>query len=199
MNRQAIIERVKIVLDEYTPVNQGVVHPIDTYIDPILYDSVRTLLKEFPIDKLWHEPFQGTAITGDNHLKVIIPDNVIRVASVKLSLWPRLIHEREFHATDSVVAAWQNNPVTKASTHRPLVIKHQRLNGTKTSMMLECHGTSSGINVEELNVVKLRVPEELNDDLITPLVYLVASLVATHIERQDIAKPIYEQYLKHLQ
>lgn len=207
MNRQAIIERVKIVLDEFTPVNQGVVHPIDTYIDPILDDSVRTLLKEFPIDKLWHERHNVTAgqiISEENLVSISIVDEIIRIASVKLPGWKREIQHTEFFPSSSIQTAYQTNPTRKATSGRPVVIFSQAISGEEVKRTLKCFGTQPITGAYphaeiELTCVKLKSPEQLNDDLITPLTYLVASLIATHIERPDISKPIYEQYLKHLQ
>ena len=198
MDRQDIIERVKIIMDEYTPVNQGVVHPLDGYIDPIMDDSVRTLFKEFPIDKLWHERITTVDVLNivTNHVKVRISNDVVRVASAKLADWTRLVHEREFEKPDSVKVAWQGNEATKATASRPVVV----MGNSETGRILDLYGrTGASSATTEVYGVKRCKPEELNDDLITPFTYLVAFLLATHIERADIAKPIYEQYLKHLQ
>lgn len=199
MTRQGIIERVKIIMDEFTPVNQGVVHPLDAYIDPIIDDSVRTLYKEFPIDKLWHSSITASIAVEENSnlAKATIPKDVVRVSSVKLKNWNRAIHEKEFEMGDSVKLAWQGNPATRASSSRPLVIKKQMEDG----ISLDLYGLKTKGSEETAQIfgVKMCKPEELNEDLITPFTYLAAYLLATHIERVDIAKPIYEQYLKHLQ
>ena len=203
MNRQGIIERVKIVLDEFTPVNEGVIHPIDAYIDPVLDDSVRVLFKEFPIDKLWQTTIglqDISTINAPNRITVVLDEDVIRVASVKLNNWTRMVHEREFKTTDAPEVAWQGSPWTQATPWRPLVVKHQQKTATASAPTIDCYGLTAGSTVvEQVNVVKLCEPEEVKEDLLTPLVYLTASMVALHLERQDIYKAIYEQYQKHLQ
>lgn len=206
MNRQGIIERVKIVLDEFTPVNEGVIHPIDAYIDPVLDDSVRELFKEFPIDKLWQTSIGPGDLTGPsriiaegNRITVVLDESMVRVASVKLSDWTRMVHEREFKTTDAPEVAWQGSPWTQATPWRPLVVKHQQKIANGAAPTIDCYGTIAGTIVEQLNVVQLCEPEDVKDDLLTPLVYLTASMVALHLERQDIYKAIYEQYQKHLQ
>lgn len=199
MNRQGIIERVKIVLDEFTPVNEGVIHPIDAYIDPVLDDSVRALFKEFPIDRLWQTTIDTQGVPSVNRITIVLDEDVIRVASVKLNNWTRMIHEREFKTTDAPEVAWQGSPWTQATPWRPLVVKHQQKTATASAPTIDCYGTIVGTVVEQLNVVQLCEPEEVKEDLLTPLTYLTASMVALHLERQDIYKAIYEQYQKHLQ
>lgn len=199
MNRQGIIERVKIVLDEFTPVNEGVIHPIDAYIDPVLDDSVRVLFKEFPIDRLWQTTIDAQGTPADNRITVVLDESVVRVASVKLSDWTRMVHEREFKTTDAPEVAWQGSPWTQATPWRPLVVKHQQKISTSSAPTIDCYGTIMGTVVEQLNVVQLCEPEDVKDDLLTPLTYLTASMVALHLERQDVYKAIYEQYQKHLQ
>src|SRR5690554_5634494 len=63
MDRQGIIERVKIVLDEYTPVDGSVLHPLDGYFNPLLDESAKELILKAPISKLYPVYLKDTKVS----------------------------------------------------------------------------------------------------------------------------------------
>lgn len=63
MDRQGIIERVKIVLDEYTPVDGSVLHPLDGYFNPLLDESAKELILKAPISKLYPVYVKDTKVS----------------------------------------------------------------------------------------------------------------------------------------
>lgn len=203
MTRQDIIERVKIVLDEFTPVHQGVVHPIDTYIDPILDDAVRRLLNEFPLSLLGvvsHPlPVAGGLVINGNRAVFTLPSSVLRVGTIQLSGWPRPVYEPEIKEPTDISRLWQLAPGITATPSRPRVFIHRKKVGLVDVLEIECFGISSpSASLTRLDVVSMCAPEDLDESLITPFSYLIGSLVALFHERVDMANAIYSKYSAYI-
>lgn len=201
MERQAIIERVKIKLDEFTPVDSGVDHPLDKYINPLLVEAATTLQKEAPLKLLKHDQYivgaddyYFDAATGLN--KVWLDETVLRVASIKLPNWSMVV--TNFHAIDSLEAEHQKDKYTRAGTIHPVVIESQELHGSSAAMCLNCytHPEITDPATILVSCIKDKLPEELHQDLIIPLVFLCAYMVAKTTERNEVAAALYPEYQK---
>lgn len=197
MNRQALIERVKLKLDEYTPVDEGVSHPLDPYIDPSLEEAAKTLIQEFPIGKLKHESFATSESNVKNTSEmlvwdILLPSTVKRVVSVRFASWKRGV--AEFHPEGSKMDALQGNFHTRGSDYKPVVITSQKDGGTR----LRCYSASNHV-APEVKVVSAQKPEQLHDDLVEPLVFLAASYVAQSLERDKAFQLLRAEYQKYFQ
>lgn len=192
MNRQAIIERVKIKLDELTPVSEGLDHPIDKYIDPCLDDAARRVAETVNIARFRAE--KHTATSKFEEPCVTIPlkagekDNIARIINVKLSDWDHPVSE--ITPEDSPLAWMQKDPVTRGGTKKPVVV----LRHTEGERYLDCY-SGTAMSTHEVKCVTYKKPEELHDDLIAPLVIQCALLVAQTLER-DKAMSILREELK---
>lgn len=176
MNRQAIIERVKIKLDELTPVSEGLDHPIDKYIDPCLDDAARRIIDTLPIELFRIDDYSSAPGFSEPCYTIPLTDDVARVVSVYLSDWihpvSKIIDE------NSMEALWQKNPITRGGFAKPVVVLRQEGN----SRFLDCYsGTASATH--NVRCVLYKKPEEMHDNLIQPLVIQCALLVAMTLER----------------
>ena len=190
MNRQALIERVKIKLDEYTTVDEGVSHPLDVYIDPALDEAAKTLILDFPINKLKHESYTGSVTSVGTTQVILFPSSVKRVVSVRFQSWKRAV--TEFFLEGSKQAAMQGNVHTQGNDYKPVAILTQR-NG---AYELVCHTATDAVS-PEIKVVSAQKPEQLHEDLVEPLVFLAASYVAQSTERDKAFQLLRAEYQKY--
>lgn len=197
MNRQALIERVKIKVDEYTPSDEGVYHPLDAYIDPILDESAKSILRELPIERIPIEQFPLTAFSDFVYYQIIdLPESVMRIASVKMPLWERAV--TTFYPEGSKEAAMQGNVVTRGTMHRPVVIQSRAfVDGHVTR--LACYGCPSATpEATIVMVVNEKKPEEIPNELIEPLVTHTAAKVCQAVERDKSYQLLMAEYQRYL-
>lgn len=197
MQRHLIIDRIKMKLDEYTP--SGVEHPLDAYISPMLDEAVKILLREAPANKLRHDIMAITRATQhDGIVSFPVSNDVVRLISIKLPLWPREV--TVFYEEGSAKDAWQRNEFTRAGMAKPVVIVSQGFINNVVDRKATCYTHSTLTNISDINVtcIKYRDVEQLHDEIIEAVVFLCASLVAQTIERNDSAKVLYENYQNQL-
>jgi len=203
MNRQAIIEKVKMKLDEYTPIDEGIGHPLDSYIDPSLNDAAIRLLKDAPLAKLNSTIIIGTEanlvflpVPNDPNNRIVLfscQGDVLRMKSIWLPQWESPV--MVFYPYNSDMALFQHNPYTRAGIKKPVVIEQRSADGLKYTCYTHPEVNETNFSAECITKLK---PEEIQDDLIEPLVYLAASMVASIMEMGTVATALYNEYAKIL-
>lgn len=224
MDRSAIIERIKIKLDEYVPVDEGISHPLDSYINPLLDEAAIEILRTAPIIKLNQEdidiylkdkngivtgsilefnPVSGTDELGKYLIK--LPSNVVRVTEIKFPKWGKPVVD--FTTPDTQIAKMQNVYVTMGKLSKPVVILKRV--GTNANGYFEAHCYShpeltkkenEETFVEEptIKVINYNGVEKFDDFLIEPLTLLTASKVFLAIQNGSVADYLYKLYLNNI-
>ncbi|MFW5916311.1 MAG: hypothetical protein ACOCTM_02430 [Bacteroidota bacterium] len=223
MERTSIIERIKIKLDEFTPVDEGVSHPLDSYIQPTLSDAIPELIRNAPFQKLPPEDVElyeknddgditGTIIDfeqpsgfdADPACIVTFPHDIVQVASIRFPEWSRPV----FNFVDplSPVAGMQYVRATRGGLSKPVVVLDRGGSEKEGFFVARCFShpeiekneDGSFKEEPEIKVLHLKKPEEIDDFLIEALVLLTASKVMAAIQNFEVSKVLYEQYTNNL-
>ncbi len=184
MNRKALINRVKVRLDELTPFDEGLlvalpaadIKPVEAYIDDKLDESAKEVLLRVPLHKLSPERVVSpTAITvGDGVGYVDCPADFLRLYSFKMEGWQR---EVEFPISEgNPNYKLQRNKHTRGGIAKPVVVISHRKTEAK---QLEYYSLPDGVEhrVEKFLYVPVTVAENLADNLIDLLVSVCARKV----------------------
>lgn len=195
MNRQALIERVKIKVDEYTPTDEGVFHPLDAYIDPLMDEAAKDILRQLPLPKIPVEQYPGSEFAQTEGTKNVIqlPESVVRVVSVKLTGWARAV--TLFATEGSKEEAMQSNEHTRGTSNRPVVVM-SRDKTTSYTTRLDCYGSATAVG--KVMVVTEKKPEEMPGELIEPMITLTAAKVCMSVERDKSYQLLMAEYQKYL-
>ena len=189
MERQALIELVKVKLDELSPFDDGSDHPIDKYLDPLLDRAAEQVLREAPLGLLRHDIIQLTtsnSVLSDSVVTITIPDSVLRVVSVNLPGWVRPI--TVIHPEGSSEDAIQRLSITRSKPSRPTVVSGQN-DGKR---VLRCYTHSSPVTNGFLKAINYKKAEALNEELKEALVSLTAFLFCLTVSKDG--KMFYDQY-----
>jgi hypothetical protein len=217
MDRSAIITRIKIKMDEFTPVNEDITHPLDSYIQPTVNQAALELLKNTPLAKLAPEDValykkdSKGAVTGsilafyDGIYRIDFPTDVIRVSHVRFPQWERSVYT--FQNPVSPEAKMQDVRATRGGLSKPVVVLDRGNYNGVGKIVGYCYthpelkkneGSEAFFSEPTIKVITKKLPEELDDMLIEPLVLLSASKVFSSIQSHDIAKVLYEQYANNI-
>lgn len=217
MDRSAIIQRVKIKMDEFTPVNEDVTHPLDSYIQPTIDQAALELLKNAPLVKLAPEDVElyvkddQDNITGnilvfnDSVYRIDFPTKVIRVAQIKFPDWSRTVYR--FVDPSSHEGQMQAVRATRGGFSKPVVVIDRGAESNTGRIVAHCYthpelekkDASEEFKTEPtIKVINKKKPEELDDMLVEPLVLLTASKVFSSIQNHEVAKVLYEQYVNNI-
>lgn len=204
-------------MDEYTPVNEDVTHPLDSYIQPTLDQAALELLKNAPLAKLAPEDVDlyvkdgqgivtGSILTYDDDVyRIDFPVSVLRPANIKFPDWSRTIYT--FKDPASHEAQMQGVKATRGGSSKPVVIIDRGAVDKSGRVVAYCYShteLTKKTDSEEfateptIKVITKKKPEELDDMLIEPLVLLAASKVFSSIQNHEVAKVLYEQYANNI-
>jgi hypothetical protein len=166
----------------------------------MLNEAVKILLREAPANKLRHDrmTIAGFITQQDGVVSFPVSSDVIRLISVKLPLWPREV--TVFYEEGSAKDAWQRNEFTRAGMAKPVVIISQGFINNTVDRKATCytHSTLSTSSDIIVTCIKYKDAEQLNDEIIEAVVFLAASLVAQSVERNELAKTLFENYKNQL-
>lgn len=217
MDRNAIITRVKIKMDEYTPVNEDITHPLDSYIQPTVDQAALELLKNAPIEKLAPEDVElyvkddsgtvtGSILTyNDSVYRIDFPTTVLRLSSIKFPDWDKTVYT--FYETASHKAQMQAVKATRGGLSKPVVVVDKWSYNNSGIIVAYCYthpelkkkdGEATFAIEPEIKVINKKKPEEMDDMLVEPLVLLTASKIFDSIQNYEAGKALYEQYANNI-
>jgi len=205
MDAGSIINKVKTKLDELTPFNEGLVVTDISYTD-LTYQYIANVLDESVYDLLMISPVGILPLTDliiipgftniDNVLHEFLPDDCIRVASVKLPVWNREV--TKFITPESVNYSLQSNKWTRGSVSRPQVV----LAGTSlVDKYIDCYssdGYTPALNDKIGKYVKILSADLIPANLIDPLTWLMASKVLLIFEKEKLSEFANKEFQKSL-
>lgn len=182
MDRERIISRVRLKMEEASPLSQGEVIE-DPTIDEILDETVKELLLTLPKHLI-----PSTAITTDisgsmgNVVPVddktgyiVLPADFLRLVALKMECWHRPVTEPM--GEDHPDYILQRNQYTRGGCAKPKAVI--RWDATAGAKVLEYYSVTD-LNahlVERADYIASTEAENLDDTLIDPLTWLVVAKV----------------------
>ena len=198
MDRPGLINKVKIKLDEFTP--EGVGFPFEDYIDPILDESGREILKGSPLHLLTPTAIPTAEVIYDrNKAYIPMPSDYVKLYEIKYPLWEKSV--RRTISPEDPLYKIQENEYTKGGYSRPSVaIVQTSVNGGAVTKYFECSKVvnEGGAITPIALYVKSDAPENLNDFFSDAITWLCASKLLGIMGYIDKAKLALEQFSNSL-
>lgn len=219
MTKEQFIKRVLLIMNEtgLYDVNGNSflgadTAQVDRHIEGSYVDAWRRCIKVMP--RLWFKNATFKTATLQADLEhgigfVVLPDDFYLLSRFKMKGWKKPVLEAAIE--NERVASIQTNEYTRGSQIRPVCTISDQLiedNDAETSAVkhvLNYYSLKCGLvkhEVEEAIYIPVCKPLkeidtdeelELNDQLIEPLAYLVASTVFTQFEKYDISKSLEQR------
>lgn len=208
MTRTELANKVKIILDEFSPGGVGL--PFDEYIGPALDESAREIVLEGPLYLLTPSviPLMSTGTPPESLVryeddKAYIPEpgDFARLYELKYPPWKKSV--RETISRDNQQYKLQENQYLRSGYARPFVARITRsFEGTAPGRYLECgrvENPGSGTLVPPVALyVKNTRPEDLALEFTDALCYRAAGKVLISLGDLNKAKVALEQSTAHL-
>ena len=198
MDRNQIVRRVRIKLDELAPFDGAEVVSNPT-IESCLNEASNTLLMAAPTH-IHPNPFDfsGNTVTlssADPTTGTIqLPGDFLRLVSFKLASWRRAVVTPVVEGSN--VHSKQHNPYARGGTWKPVVVYRYK---PSLGHVLEFYSTTGkNTSIDHALCINRTLPENLPDIYIEPLT-LVAGAMALDImgdERAAILRTELEQWIK---
>lgn len=177
MTKIEIIERVKVLMEEVSPFDDGLqvlnseVQPIQSYIEKSIQPALEQLLLFCPLHLTTaiNLPAMTSTVSGTRKIGYInIPSDFLRIHTIKMSGWERAVHRAI--STENPEYRLQQNPYTRGGSSKPIVAKNEKL---------EIYTFKEGETVEKATYVQRPDIEDLNlnQKLFEPACYMIASEV----------------------
>lgn len=176
---------------------------VDRYIESSYVDAWRRCVKVMP--RVWfnNQSFANSTVVPDlpsGTGYVVLPADFYLLTRFKMQGWQKAVHEAalENERTSNI----QSNEYTRGSAIRPVCTLSVRIDGNQTKHVLNYYSLKKGLNshtVEEAVYVPVATPLtnmeldadlNLNDQVIEPLAYILASSVFTMFEKYEISKAL---------
>jgi hypothetical protein len=200
MERAALINIVKVKLDEFSPGDIGL--PFDDYIGPMLDESAREVLERAPLHLLSPAaiPTSGTTFLNDKAY-IPVPSDYVRLYEIKYPQWKKSI--RKAISSEDPQYKIQENEYIRAGLARPAVaIVRTTLDGGATiGRYFECGKVEENITSPPTPIalyIKTTLPEELEDILADTLTWLCTAKVLSILGYGDKAAIALEHHTQAL-
>ena len=177
MTKIEIIERVKVLLEEVSPFDDGLqvlnseVQPIQSYIEKSIQPALEQLLLFCPLHLTTgvNLPTMTSITSGTKKIGLIpIPQDFLRIHTVQMSGWEKAVHR--YISTENPMYAQQQNEFTRGGNAKPVVAKNEKL---------ELYTFNEGDTIKKATYIQRPNIEDLNIDqkLFEPACYMIASEV----------------------
>jgi len=197
MDRNQIIRRVRIKLDEVAPFDgpEVVSNPL---IESCLNEASDALLLAAPTH-IHPSPFDfsGNAVIPVDTTTAMIhlPDDYLRLVSVQLNKWRRAVTTAQVEGSNT--HSKQHNPYARGGTWKPVVI--QRFENSIRKHVLQFYSSYDGdFTIKHALCLNRTLPENLPEIYIEPL-SLMAGAMALDVmadERAQILRAELDQWIK---
>lgn len=203
MERSALIQKIKIRMDELTPLGENITHPFDESFNSILDEAHRQILNEAPVHLLPMTEIDSDDVVYDTTNDVAyvkVPDNFIRVASLKFSDWTN-------PATQFIS---QENPQYKVIEHglivrnvvKPMVVLlySKQDDDTVPARYLKCYSVEKEDDVDPVEYLYCITEGDVNllpDKTTDALAWLACAKLMQTFEMQNykIALDRYNEFI----
>lgn len=177
MTKNGIIKRVKVLMEELTPFDDGLivlnsdVKPIESYIEEAIQPALDQLLIFCPLHLTTaaNLPTMTSVVSGTRKIGYItIPDDFLRIHTIKINNWEKAVHRAI--SVENPEYALQQNPFTRGGSAKPVVAKADKL---------ELYTLKEGDTVEKATYIQRPDIEDLNlnQKLFEPACHMIAAEV----------------------
>ena len=189
MERQAIIQKVQLRMDEISPYDSGEIIN-NSFVDEILNDSARTLLLKLPVylcQPVSMGIAEGTS-NADGTGYVELPDDFLRLASFKMTEWTRAVTKPI--SEDSPQYNLQKISYLRGKPSKPVVVIRNDYGDSTVAIkkILEYYSVVTDHDIERALYIKEDVAENLPDIIIDALAFQCASDAFVIMEKPEQAK-----------
>jgi hypothetical protein len=178
MDRRKIISKIRIKLDEIlTDSSSQIIQ--DPTIDIVLDETVTELLLMVPRYLIKAKPLatpgpgSGIAKTDTTVGYVVLPDDYLRLYSFKMTEWLRPVTQAI--SEDHPDFIHQQNTATRGKKAKPVCVL--RYDQDEEAFVLDYYSVDTAHTIEYGLYIPVTIAEELQDNLIDPLTWLVVAKV----------------------
>jgi len=186
MDRQAIIKKVQLKLDEITPYDSGEIVN-NSFVDELLDDSVKTLQLKLPgyLSAPTNIGIASGTDNGDGTGFIQLPDDFIRLVTFKMAEWKIAVTIPI--TEDNPKYNLQKNTYLRGKPNKPIAVLRNIFDST-SKKILEYYSVSTDHTIERAMYIQSMVAELLPDELIDTLAYQCAADTYMIMEQPDMAK-----------
>jgi hypothetical protein len=203
MDRTGLINKVKVILDEFAP--EGVGTPFEEYIGPLLDESANEIILEGPLYLLiplaipltTGDPATSMLKYADDKAYIPVPADFVRLHEIKFPLWKRSVSEAISQENEKY--NMQENEYLRSGYGRPFVALIRKLfTGDTLKRYFECGKVLANAVPDTALYVKKTLPEDLADEFVDTLTWRAAAKVMLTLGDANRAKVALEQSAVHL-
>lgn len=190
MDRNQLISKVKIKMDELSPFDDGDISPAPL-IDEVLDEAAKKIQLELPLHLLAAEDFAPVAVPSGT---VTLPTDFLRLASFQMACWERPVVKAI--SKEDPLYALQKNVFVRGGVAKPVVAIYH--NGT--NKVLEYYSVPAGTThtVGHALYIKDQAAQELDDSLADALTWKCAAMVYEIMEMYEQAAMATNKYNEYL-
>lgn len=197
MERQQIIAKVKLRIDEFGPFEEGEVFG-SAQIESLLNDAANRFLLAIPANLPTPYCFAEYSTSGgdsipldDNTGYLILPSTFLKLVYFKMDSWERAVTEA-ISVSDPRYAL-QRNEYTRGNISKPVCVYRYK---TRVGKILEYYSVPDNEHyVEEALCLVETLPEHLDDFLIDPFTWFTAYLLLDSRGEFDSAKACLQKMM----
>jgi hypothetical protein len=185
MDRLEIISKVRIKLDEIlSDLSSQIVQ--SATVDVILDETVTQLLLMIPrhlvkAKAMATPPGSGTVKPDPTLGYVVLPDDYLRLYSFKMTEWIRPVIQAI--SEDHPVYVLQHNTATRGKKAKPVCVI--RYDQTEAKHVLDYYSVETDHTIEHALYIPVTIADNLQDNLIDPLTWLVVAKVLQIYSNDD--------------
>lgn len=202
--RMALVNLVKIKLDELVPQGEGVVYnlesvpnvsdPLDLYINGLLDESAKNLLQTAPkhicpVKQSIESAVPDATDTAIGFVKC--PNDYLRLFAFKMSEWKRQV-EDPITPEDEAYAI-QGNKYTRGGIAKPVVVINKRYIVDGAYLVLEYYSVKSSHTINRFLYIPILAAEETPGTLWDSLSWICAGKILQNINLTNLSTAAFEQ------
>ena len=189
MTRLEIIARIKVEMDELTPLDALIVSipnelskPIDAYIESILDQCAEKLTLIAPSHLVDFTIITDPPVVTGGVAVITLPPDYLAIGSIKFPEWERPVNNL-IKETDPLYLR-QKNTYTRAGVSKPVAA----IVSNGDQKVIECFSLTSDGTVHTISYRAKKTAQDINSKLHLALVYLTTSEMIKIFEKGDLAK-----------
>lgn len=197
MDRIALVNKVKTLLDEISPADAMIVdvgvednNPIDQIIESLLDESAIELLLKAPFYRLDIATLDADPIANEHDKTtgyITLPDDFLRLVYFRMSDWLRPVTELAMQG--DALSLRQYNKHIRGGVARPVGV----LSKNREGMIVEYYSTNAQQHqVADFQYIKRVCAEQIPTQLVDALCWICAGKSLVVMGRADAAKTAYD-------
>lgn len=202
--RMALVNLVKIKLDELIPQGEGVVYnlesepnvsdPLDLYINGLLDEAAKNVLQTAPkhICPVKQSLESAVANATDNKIGFVkCPDDYLRLFAFRMTEWKRQVEDPI--TTNTPLYLEQSNKYTRGGTAKPVVAINQRYIVDAVYKVLEYYSVNTVHTINRFLYIPIMAAEDTPGNLWDSISWICAGKILQNINLAELSKLAFEQ------